>query len=811
VPPPQRTMRFDGSKRPLRLRAKEPTVETVLAIIDSSFAQAPVPLGPNIVVFPAVDEANIIREDGIAISDIAVMSAVYGPQRRLKIQTRGMRNIFTEAACSATGVVIDEARIARCVSAMDTTLYVVPRIELTGRAYELTMDFHGDADRPDKEYRHRVSLDALASLPCLMAQDIVDFAGIKISAEEQQLLMERPVRTPEEFAVLQGFIADRRTLGSAGRNALQSLQAHPGFTSLWDVYLNDSEAGEDSLYQFDSLQPPILCDRLSISYAKRLRDLGRPDQALMMLLALVPTHRDDASFYDTLVWSAALWGKPQVTERLFAAWSENDPSYRGHLMRGDSYVHWAWLARGSGFAGTVTDAGWEQFSERLQKAREELDAAIAINPEGWEAHTKMLVVAKGMGFSRDEAERYLTDATRIFPGNRQAYAHMCEYLLRRWHGTSAELLAFGERCLATGLWKEGIPHLVIDCVLDACRDAGTGVISKADATRPEVMDLVKRYSDEAIRVGSKEDAGRAATLYASWCARAGNYAELQPLFPHFFERDRALIPYAFEQAFLYDAAEDATMADGAASMARVRMALYRGEVDAAAVLLEQVEAAPPEDITSHREVPRLRRAVEFARRLLAEKSIVVTPEEMLSTFLCNDHQARWQVEGGLLVCIPGGGAGSMVFPLGLKTAVIEGTVEWMGNVGTVDIVSHACSVRDAVAIRYYLRQESTQIVRNGMSTSSMPGFPLGPTEFRLEWGAELDTLRPFAGFEEVAPVVDDAPGVFAIQIEGVRLGVGSIRIELTEPADDEPLPAAVASGYAPSKYPSATALPAGER
>jgi hypothetical protein len=271
------------------------------------------------------------------------------------------------------------------------------------------------------------------------------------------------------------------------------------------------------------------------------------------------------------------------------------------------------------------------------------------------------------------------------------------------------------------------------------------------------------------------------------------------------------MPYDFEHVFLYDAAEDATMPDGAASMARVRMALYRGELDAATVLLEQVEAAPPEDFTSAREVPRLRRAVELARRLVTEKSIVITPDEMLSTFLYNHREARWRVEDGLMVCNPSGGAGSLVFPFGLKTAVIEGTVEWAGNVGAVDIVSHACCVRDTVAIRYYLRQKSMQIVRNGMPTASMQGLPPGTKEFRLEWEAEHDTLQPFAGFEEVAPVVDDVPGVFAIQIEGVRLGVGSIRIELKEPADDEPLPDAVASGYVRTWPTAATAGPAGER
>lgn len=782
--PPQRTMQPERGKPPQRLGAPQATVEQALAAIDAAFSQAPAPLGPNIVVFPAVDETNRIREDGVAISEIGVMRAAYGPQRRLKIQVRALRNIFREADCSETGTLVDEERIQRCVAAMDTNLYVVPRIELTGREYELTMAFRGEGDRPDKEYLHRVPLDELASVPCLMGQDILDFAGIELTDGERALLMERPVRNVVELLRLQEFMSDRRTMGAAGNNALKSLHATPGLAPLWDVYLSDAGAGAESLYYYDSLQPPIPCDRLKIAYAKQLRDLGRPDQATMMLLDLVPTHRDDASFYGTLVWSAALWGQPEVTERLFQAWSDSDRSYRGHLMRGDVYVDWAWHARGSGFADTVTDEGWKLFGERLQKARDELNAAIAVNPSGWEAHTKMLVVAKGMGLPRNEADRHLDEAVRAFPGNVKAYVNMYEYLLPRWHGTSEDLLAFADRCLSTGRWEDGIPHVVVDCVLDVCRDTGTSSIARADATRPEVLTLVKRYYEEAVRAGSKQDAGKAATLYSVLISRSGNYADVEPLLPQLFERDLAIMPYEFELYFLSAAAVDSRLPEDAASQFRVQLALYRGDLDAAEALLERVEAAPLEDFTSARYVPRLRRALELARKLQAEKSITITAEEMFASFIYNYRDVpSWRVEAGRMVCEPGGISAHLTLPFGLSRAVISGTLEWSGDAETVDVVSHACSARDMVAIRYTVWQGTTHIVRNGLATASLPNTPPGPKEFRLEWGEDYDTLQPFAGVEETAPVIDDAPGALTINIEGLgprnsQLRVGPIRIEL---------------------------------
>lgn len=781
--PPQRTIQFERRMQPQRLAAPQATAEQALAAIDAAFSQAPAPLGPNIVVFPAVDETNRIREDGTAISEIGVMRAVYGPQRRLKIQVRGLRNLFREADCSETGTLVDEERIQRCVTAMGTSLYVVPRIEEIGREYELTMAFHGNGDRPDKEYVHRVSIDELTSVPCLMAEDIVDFAGIKLTDQERALLMERPVRNSGELLRLQEFMSDRRTMGTFGRNALLSLKDTPDLAPLWDAYLSDAGAGAESLSYYDSLQPPIPCDRLKIAYAKQLRDLGRPDQAVMMLLDLVPTHRDDASFYGTLVWSAALWGKPDVTERLLQAWSDSDKSYRGHLMRGDVYVDWAWHARGSGFADTVTEEGWMLFGERLEQARDELNAAIAVNLDGWEAHAKMLVVAKGMGFPRSEADRHLNEAARAYPGNVNAYINMSQYLLRRWHGTSEELLAFADRCLSTGRWEEGIPHLVIDCVLDVCRDTGTSSIARAEATRPEIVTLVKRYYEEAVRAGSPKDASKAATFYAVLISRSGNYADIEPLVPHFFERDLALMPYEFESYFLSGAAVDSRLPEDAASQFRVQLALYRGDLDAAEALLERVEAAPLEDFTSERYVPRLRRALELARKLEAEKSITITADEMFASFDYNYREVRWRVEAERMICEPGGISGHLILPFGLSRAIISGTLEWDGDAETVDVVSHACSARDMVAIRYYVWQGRTQIVRNGMATADLPNTPPGPKEFRLEWGGEYDTLQPFAGVEEVAPVIDDAPGTLAIQIEGLgpresQLRVGPIRIEL---------------------------------
>ena len=70
-------------------------------------------------------------------------------------------------------------------------------------------------------------------------------------------------------------------------------------------------------------------------------------------------------------------------------------------------TEYAWRARGSGFANTVTKERWRLFSERLAKAKELLDKSADFEPKcpvWW--RKKRMTVARGQGWSWDDYENF---------------------------------------------------------------------------------------------------------------------------------------------------------------------------------------------------------------------------------------------------------------------------------------------------------------------------------------------------------------------------------------------------------------------
>jgi hypothetical protein len=67
---------------------------------------------------------------------------------------------------------------------------------------------------------------------------------------------------------------------------------------------------------------------------------------------------------------------------LIQRWTTARPqSITARLALADAYVAYAWAARGSGYANTVTDQGWRLFEERANKAAEILQDSATLTPQ----------------------------------------------------------------------------------------------------------------------------------------------------------------------------------------------------------------------------------------------------------------------------------------------------------------------------------------------------------------------------------------------------------------------------------------------
>lgn len=127
---------------------------------------------------------------------------------------------------------------------------------------------------------------------------------------------------------------------------------------------------------------------------------------------------------------------------------------------GDKYVDFAWLARGGGWANTVSEGGWKLFGERLERGEAALRSSWHLSPTLAQVPRRMIWVCIGLGHPRPEMERWFRRGQELSSGWYDLYQGKSQYLMPKWHGSRREVVQFGRACL-TDTNAVGRPRLMI--------------------------------------------------------------------------------------------------------------------------------------------------------------------------------------------------------------------------------------------------------------------------------------------------------------------------------------------------------------
>lgn len=128
-------------------------------------------------------------------------------------------------------------------------------------------------------------------------------------------------------------------------------------------------------------------------------------------------------------------GNPEAAMDFYRRWATEHPdSITAQICLADALTSYAWHARGSGWADSVTAEGWRLMKERLAEAWEVLERARKL-PEkcpGWYAAAQG--VALGQGWDRDRYFKMVDEAIEREPTFGNYYTRTCYWLLPRWYG-----------------------------------------------------------------------------------------------------------------------------------------------------------------------------------------------------------------------------------------------------------------------------------------------------------------------------------------------------------------------------------------
>ena len=165
------------------------------------------------------------------------------------------------------------------------------------------------------------------------------------------------------------------------------------------------------------------------------------------------------------------------------------------VLGGELEINNAWRARGTGYAGSVSEAGWKGFSEHLGEARKQLTKAWQMRRTAPLAACRMMTVALGdsdIGEMRLWFDR--TVAAQVdYAG---AWNEMRWGLRPRWYGTPGAMLAFGATAVNTHRFDTDVPRKLFDVIADLETElnlpAGQHIYGRADVW-PQVQEMYEGY------------------------------------------------------------------------------------------------------------------------------------------------------------------------------------------------------------------------------------------------------------------------------------------------------------------------------
>jgi hypothetical protein len=150
-------------------------------------------------------------------------------------------------------------------------------------------------------------------------------------------------------------------------------------------------------------------------------------------------------FYEELSEFPSTVSDETYTTRLefFHQWISSRPtSITARVALARCYMHYAWHARGNGYASTVAPTGQRLFEDRLKKAALELDDAKKLDakcPVWWDT---MQFAALGLSWSSSTYNRVFDEAVAYEPNYTFFYNNKVVFLLPRWYGREGDWQKF---------------------------------------------------------------------------------------------------------------------------------------------------------------------------------------------------------------------------------------------------------------------------------------------------------------------------------------------------------------------------------
>ncbi len=110
-----------------------------------------------------------------------------------------------------------------------------------------------------------------------------------------------------------------------------------------------------------------------------------------------------------------------------------------------AYHDYAWMARGNGYANTVSADAWKLFNARIAEAHRVLDDAASLKATCPQWYSEMQTVALAEGWDNAKTAELFDKAVKYEPHYYYFYRSYAHYLLPKWEGNPGDSAAFATK------------------------------------------------------------------------------------------------------------------------------------------------------------------------------------------------------------------------------------------------------------------------------------------------------------------------------------------------------------------------------
>src|SRR5260370_17237777 len=103
---------------------------------------------------------------------------------------------------------------------------------------------------------------------------------------------------------------------------------------------------------------------------------------------------------------------------------------------------WGWEARGSGYANTVSQEGWNLFKKRVGMAKATVIEAARLKEKCPGLFYVMQNISRAEAWSKSDEKELFDQAISFEPGFYYFYQNHAQFLLPKWNGAEGETQAF---------------------------------------------------------------------------------------------------------------------------------------------------------------------------------------------------------------------------------------------------------------------------------------------------------------------------------------------------------------------------------